>query len=207
LTFGDSRTGQATWPYILTRYIEEDLGVDVHLNNQGIGGQTSERLLGWLQDREQYIRWIREAEIVIILTMNEAGYARVVRNNFSGGCASEEYEIILEDIIKEILTIREGNPLIFHLLEHYNYPGNSAFSTDYFTDRTDCFEQYNQAIHNLAEKYKLTVIPVYEAFNGPTGTENPDDKGYLDDGLHLSPDGDAVIADLIMDLGFESLFP
>jgi lysophospholipase L1-like esterase len=207
LTFGDSRTGHATWPKLLAGFIEADLGVDVRLNNRAGGGQVSEELLERLRENERERQLSREADFLTILTMNQAGTRPLNGNDFSKGCPTAEYEIILEEIIKEILTLREGNPFVFRLLEHYNYPGVSPVAEDLFSERKACFEQYNQSIHALAEKYNILVVPVYAAFNGPTGDENPDEKGYISDGIHLSPAGDIVIADLFREMGYEPRVP
>ena len=137
--------------------------------------------------------------------MNRSGYSTFIGNDFSKGCPSAEYEIILEDIIEEILAVRGGNPLIFRLIEHYNFPGTTSYAMDYYSDRGACFEQYNHSTHALAEKYNLIIAPLFEAFRGPTGADIPDEKWYLDDGIHLSSEGDIVIADRIRDLWYGPL--
>jgi hypothetical protein len=49
------------------------------------------------------------------------------------------------------------------------------------------------------------VVPVYTAFNGPDGEDDP--EAYLDDGIHTNAAGDAIIADLLRGLGYESTAP
>lgn len=207
IAFGDSRTKLATWPTILVGYIEKDLDIEVHLNNIAASGQTSEELLGWLQTSEHLREQVSEARIMTILTMDEAGYANFTYDNFSDYCSSDQYQIILEGILNEIFTLRGNNPLIIHLLEHYNYPGSSEHSLEFFNDRKACFELYNDSVHAVAEKYNIPIVPVYAVFNGIDGFDNPDDKGYLSDGVHLSPAGDVVIADLFRELGYNPIIP
>jgi len=183
------------------------LGVHVHLNNRGIPAEESEQLLERLQGHLQLKNWIKEAEFVTILTMNRSGYSTFIGIDFYKGCPSAEYEIILEDIIEEILALHGGNPLIVRLIEQYKFPGTTSYAMDYYSDRGACFEQYNHSTHAFAEKYNLIVAPLFEAFSGPTEADIPDEKWYLDDGQHLSSEGDIVIADRIRDLGYEPLIP
>lgn len=207
VAFGDSRTVSATWPYKFAEHIEEDLGVDVEVSNRAIGGQTSEELLELIQLIEPLRKQIREAEIVTILTLDKAGILIFAYNRFINDCSTEEYQTILEEIIVEIFTLRKDNPTIVRLLEHYNFPGTSKDAFDYFDIRKACFEQYNTIIHTVAEKYGILVVPIYESFNGSSGFENPDDKGFLSDGLHLSQEGDVVIADLFRERGYAPIVP
>lgn len=207
LTFGDSRTALATWSEMYAEFIKEDLGVDVQIRDRAERGEVSERLLERIQNFETLREEIRDAEIITILTTDSAGYDIFVYNLFSGGCRTEEFERILEEFISEIYSLREGNPTIMRLLEHYNFTGVSKAHLEYFDIRKDCAEEYNAVTRSIAEEYRILVVPIYATFNGSTGEENPDDKGYLSDGMHLSTEGDAVVADLLRDLGYDPILP
>jgi len=45
------------------------------------------------------------------------------------------------------------------------------------------------------------------SFDGPDKNENPGEKGYLRDGIHTNPSDDAVIADLLRDIGYDPVVP
>ena len=205
MTFGDSRTGWAHWPNTLSDYIEEDLDVAVKLKNRGSGGQISTELLDDIRDSDYLREYLSEAEMVLILTIDHDGYAIVGFNDYERECSTLKYEALLEDIVKEIIALREPNPLALRLLEHYNFPGIGDATIEGFDIRKACFEKYNASIHAVADRYGIPVVPVYEAFNGPDGDDNPDEKGYLSDGLHLAQPGDKVIADLVREIGYEPI--
>ncbi len=93
------------------------------------------------------------------------------------------------------------------MIEHYNFPGVNERSLVHFEAKNRCTKVYNEIVHSVADKYGIRVVPLYEAFNGPDGNENPGEKGYLRDGIHTNPAGDAVIADLLRDLGYDPVHP
>ena len=64
-------------------------------------------------------------------------------------------------------------------------------------------EGVTETVHYVANKYEISVVPLYEAFNDRDGNENPGEKGYLRDGIHTNPTDDAVIADLLRDLEYD----
>jgi hypothetical protein len=63
----------------------------------------------------------------------------------------------------------------------------------------------NAIVHQVAAEYDILVAPVYAAFNGPDGDQEPD--GYLQVDGRTNPTGDAIIADLLRELGYGDAAP
>jgi lysophospholipase L1-like esterase len=58
------------------------------------------------------------------------------------------------------------------------------------------FDQVNQHIRSSATTNAIPWANVHDAFNGPSGDQDPHDKGYLAfDGVHPNDTGHKVIAD------------
>lgn len=205
VALGDSRTRGASWVDTWIEYIEADLGVKVKLNNWAFYGQPSEDILAALGDNENVREDIREAEIITIFTTDKTGQDIFISNKFVEVCPSDTYRVLLEDIISEISLLRAGNETIVRVFDHYNHPGLSGGPED-IGAKAKCVDVYNEIIHSVAEEFVIPVVPVFEAFNGPDGNDNPADKGYLQrDGIHASETGNQVIADLLHDMGYNKV--
>jgi len=73
--------------------------------------------------------------------------------------------------------------------------------------KKSCLLAYNGAIHQVAARYQIPVAAVHHAFNGPRGQEDPADLGYFRNDVRMSPAGDAVVAGLLRDLGYQPRVP
>ena len=207
VALGDGRTRGVTWPDIWIKSIEADLGVKVNFNNWAFFGQPSEELLSALRENENLKKDISEAEIVTVFTSDQIGLEMFLFYRQLEDCPSEVYESLLEEIIEEIISLRGENSTIVRMIEHYNYPGVTERSLVHSEAKNRCTKVYTETVHSAANKYEIRVVPLYEAFNGRDGNENPGEKGYLRDGLHTNPSGDAIIADLLRDLGYDPIHP
>lgn len=207
VALGDSRTRRATWPETWANYIEADQGITVNLNNWAFNGQPSEELLVTLRENENLRNDIRQAEVITLLTTDETGQNATLFYENLEECPNEAYKGILDEIVGEIISLRGGESTLFRMIEHYNFPGPTERAMEHFEAKKRCIQIYNQIVHSTADRYGIPVVPLFEAFNGPDGDENPDDKGYLSDGIHTSPEGDLVIADLLRELGYDTVTP
>ena len=207
VAFGDSRTRGTTWPDIWIKSIEADLGVKVNFNNWAFNGQPSEKILSKLRENEKVKKELSEAEIVTVFTSDQIGIEMFTFNRYLDDCPNEVYKSLLEEIVEEIFSLRGDNSTIVRMIEHYNFPGVTERSLVHFEAKNRCTKVYNEIVHSVGDKYGIPVLPLYEALNGPDGNENPGEKGYLRDGVHTNPSGDAVIADLLRDLGYDPVHP
>lgn len=205
VVFGDSRTGMGQWPGMYADHIENDLGIKVNLHYRSEGGQDSDMLLANLREDDKLRALVREAEVATVWT---GGYRAYATYTFSGVTCERLLAAMDRDlgaIVAEILALRGGNETIIHLIEDYHF--KVAFQKDigFFEDKKACFEDVHAIVHEVADKYGVLVAPVYQAFNGPKGEDDP--EAYLEDGVHTNATGDAIIADLLRDLGYGDATP
>ena len=142
-----------------------------------------------------------------VFTTDQIGLEMFLFYRYLDDCPNEVYKSLLEEIVEEIISLRGDNSTIVRMFEHYNFPGVNERSLVHFEAKNRCTKVYNEIVHSVGDKYGIPVVSLYEAFNGRDGNENPGEKGYLRDGIHTNPAGDAVIADLLRDLGYDPVHP
>jgi len=178
----------------------------VNFHNWAFNGQPGEELLSALRENDKLRKQLAEAEIVTLWTSDQIGLEMVL-NRYLDECPSEVYKSVLEEIVEEILSLHGDNNINILLFEHYDFPGTTERSLVYFDARNRCTKVYNEIVHSVADMHGITVVPLYEAFNGADGNENPGEKGLLKDGVHTNPSGDALIADILRDLDYDTVAP
>jgi hypothetical protein len=119
----------------------------------------------------------------------------------------EAFEEELDAVVAEVLALSEDGDTIVRPLDHYLCvkPLEKAGLLD---EKRPCHEAINELIHDVGVRHGIPVAPVADAFNGQYGLEDPREKGYLGhDGYRVSDEGDALVADLLRDLGYEPTVP
>lgn len=205
VVFGDSRTGMGQWPRMYADYMEEDLGIEVTVYNKASGGQDSDYLLSDLQKNDKLRALVREAEVVTVWTGGQRSYRAYSSKGVTCDRILEAMDRDLGAIVAEILALRGSNDTIFHLVEDYHFRVAHQKELDFFEEKKTCIEGVNAIVHQVAAEYGIPVAPVYTAFNGPDGDQDP--EGYLEDGVHTNAEGDAIIADLLRELGYGDVAP
>lgn len=195
------------YPDLYAAHIEVDLGVKVVQQNRRRLLQSPGDLLQFLRDSEVLREEISEAEVVTVWPGSEDMFTALTSGYVDCAPLIEPFERALDALIAEILALREDEDIIVRLLDHYIWV-NRLKEAGRLDEKKVCHEAINKAIHDVGARHGVPVAPVAEAFNGPTGTEDPGDKGYLGyDGWRLSEEGDGVVADLLRELGYESIVP
>jgi hypothetical protein len=187
VALGDSRTAWTSYPDDYAAHIETDLGVKVTVHNEAIGGLWTSDQLWYFHNDDSWREKISEAEVVTRAVV--------------------DFEKSLDEIIAEIYSLRGRQKTIIRLIENYHYNVNLHKKHGNFAGRKMCVNTYNDRLHKVAVKYDIPVVPLYLAFNGPNGDESPGEKGYFKDSSHTNDTGDAIIADLLRELGYEPLAP
>lgn len=215
---------------IYGQYIAEDNDVEVNVMDNWQGGLSAGRILQGLKeqnthnlDLDKLNESIAEAEVIVIYGNPEdshdpnnpwdwnCGQTTLV-SCYVNNCAMEsfsQYISDLKEIYSIIFEIRQGKPTIIRAIDAYNPNLVSHCQPDgMFDDCLACWENYNLAIHQAADEMGVPVAPVFDAWNGLDHTENPVEKGYTrEDDTHPSDLGATVIADLLRELGYESITP
>ena len=207
-------------------YIESDTGVAVTRTNLGRNGWTSSQLLSALSSDPTFRSAIREAEIV---TWNIGGNdLRAARNSYKKGtCGGIDNQDCLRAsvatlktnwtaITAEVLELRSTSDTIVRTMDIYNPYVRTDMVSDTWrqNDRGkndfQVFKKYldrvNRHIATTSYTERVPYAPVYLAFNGSLGDEDPRSKGYLSfDGVHPNDSGHRVIADELRMLGYAPL--
>src|ERR687897_777428 len=121
------------------------------------------------------------------------------------------------DITAEVLELRSTKPTIVRTMDIYNPYIRTDIVSDtwqkYDYGRNDFevfklyFDQVNSHIASTSTSEGIPYAPVYLAFNGTNGDEDPKSKGYLTfDGLHPNDSGHRVIAGELQKLGYAPLY-
>jgi hypothetical protein len=186
-------------------YIENDLGIKVNLHYKSEGGQDSDMLLADLREDDKLRALVREAEVVTVWTGGQRAKSAYTHKGMSCDRLLEAMDRDLGAIVAEILALRGGNETIIHLIEDYHSKVLHKKELGFFEDKKACIEEVHAIVHQVANKYGVLVAPVYHAFNGPEGEDDPED--YLEDGVHTNATGDAIIAGLLRELGYEPIAP
>jgi lysophospholipase L1-like esterase len=77
-----------------------------------------------------------------------------------------------------------------------------------FDELKPYLDEVNAHIAASSASHGVLVAPVYQAFNGVTGDEDPGDKGLTAfDDFHPNGLGHAVIASLLRGLGYATVTP
>ena len=92
-------------------------------------------------------------------------------------------------------------------MTYYNPLVNYQKELGIFEDQNPYFKACNEYLVQAASEHNIPVVRVDLAFNGPNGDEDPSDKDYVSDGWHPNAVGDALIADLHREAGYEPLGP
>lgn len=129
----------------------------------------------------------------------------------STSCGEEtfvRYEANLVAIFEEIFAIRGGEPVILRTADLYLPwgPLETWRMCGHEQVCKQCLSNWSDAIHRVADEYRVPVAGLMEAFSGPNlDREMP--REYIHDDVHPSDEGAAAIADVLADLGYEPVAP
>jgi lysophospholipase L1-like esterase len=203
-------------------YVETDTGVAVTRTNLAQNKWTSSQLLSALSSDPTFRRATREAEII---TWNIGGNdLRAARTSYKNGtCGGVDNQDCLRAsvatfktnwtaITAEVLELRSTSDTMVRTMDIYNpYVRTDIVSDTWQKDGGmndfQVFKKYLDRAnrHIAATSYTMDVpyAPVYLAFNGTFGYEDPRSKGYLSfDGLHPNNTGHGIIAGELRLLGY-----
>ena len=225
MVFISSSTGWGI-PEKFAANIERDTGKQVVVHSWVQDGLSALAVLEKLH-AEPWIRNLRkdiaEAELIIFHANPRGDPAKGGIN--TGGmelcmntlcrvpedCSAEFYAAYIENLKKiyqEFFTLRDGKATIIRAIDFYNPLISEQQACGTEDACTQCWEDFNAAIHQASEAYGVPVVSVYDLFNGPEHDQDPRAKGYISsDGRHTSESGQQAIADLLSQTGYIPLIP
>jgi hypothetical protein len=212
--------GDSVLSRLVPRYVEileQDLGIKIHQHNWTIAGLSSDSQLEHLRTDEQLRQDIREAEVVVI-GVGPAGFYvpfHTYQYGPPGNCggtdnqdcyreALEQYKADVDVIFAELAALCSPSETLIRTMDYHTYYAKTTRAAGTFEVVDSYFRQPNEHLIQVATAHNIPVARVYDAFMGPTGDEDPMDKGYvLSDEIHPTEKGADVIAELFRELGYE----
>src|SRR5215217_7570328 len=228
VAFGDSlATGYGYNSYV-DRYaalLGTDTGANVNVNNLGMNGLTSGQLRATIENDQRAKGAIEQSEVITInigandllqaRSRYKAGYCGGADNQDCLRQAVTDFRANWDAILTIVTGLRSPDEAIIRVTDFYNpfvnLDGSMISWPDSGTTDFSIFEKYLEQVNSdIAESSNAHDIPhakIHQAFNGPSGTGDPSDKGYMhSDGIHPNDGGHAVIAQELRRLGYEPLF-
>jgi lysophospholipase L1-like esterase len=207
-------------------YLETDLSRAVNLYPLGVPGWTSYDLQAAVSNNFLFRLSIFYSDVV---TWNIGGNDLIAaRNQYKAGTcggplnqqcmadAVHAFKLNWDAIVTEILRLRRFRPTVIRTMTIYNpyvnidkeadsWPGDLGND---FQVLKPYLDEVNAYIGATADANKIAYAPVYEAFNGPAGDEDPGDKGLIAfNAFHPNAAGHALIASLLRELGYVPIVP
>ena len=229
VALGDSlATGYGATNGYVYRYanlLGTDTEATVNVHNLGVNGLTSKQLRAGIENNQRVKDTIKQAEVITIdIGANDLLRARWrYRTGDCGGADNQDcfrqavgdFQTNWDAILANVTGVRSPGTTIIRTMDFYNplvdvdratesWPNASANDFMIFKEY---LEQVNSHIDKSSDAYGIPHARIYEAFNGPTGDEDPSSNGYMaSDGIHPSDDGHAVIAQELRKLAYKPLY-
>lgn len=212
VVLGDS----SSWgfPKFYVQSIEADLGVKVRLIDWTSGGLTSRNVLDNLRNNQKQRQDVSNAQIVTfygnpvhIVSMSMAG-ASTNRSMYDCSArAVEQYKSELSGIADEIFILRKGQPTIIRTYTRFTPFYASWKEQGMFDEYRRCAAALDEAIMQVGREHGVLVADTGLALNGPNHDQDPNDKGYLIDGIHENEVGAQIVAEVFRKLGYAAVIP
>ncbi len=195
-------------------FLEQDLGVKINLHNRTVGGQHSSELLRQLRENRDLQDALRKAKVV---TFNVPlavfrGRGPIFDAGMCGGadnqdCLREAVKVYQEDttaIFAELVSLCNPSKTLIRTMDTHQLMIRQAKAQGRFQVVKIYWQAANKCVIEAATKHRIPVARVYEAFNGPNGDDDPQDKGLMSaDELHPTPGGNDLLAKLFRELGYQ----
>ncbi len=234
LALGDSIPFGAFAPFgkgyvpLYAKAVIRDTGVWVNTVNLSVPGWTSRDLLFAVTSRPLFRLTAFSSNIITFsIGGNELAAARqLYKDGTCGGPDNEDcmraavaaLESNWNGILGALAALRHNRPTIMRTTDIYNPFVNVDKASDSwpvggdgisdFDELKPYLDEVNAYIAAASASNGVRVAPVYQAFNGVAGDEDPGDKGLTAfDDFHPSGLGHAVIASLLRGLGYATVTP
>ncbi len=208
--------------------LANDTGASVSLYNLGVPGWTSQDLRNALDTKFVFRLSVFASNVV---TFNIGGNdLSAARNRYKaqtcGGATNEDclgaavlaVENNWDGILSAVLKLRKSRPTVIRTMTIYNpfvnedkasdsWPPGGDGTSD-FTILKPYLDILNAYIATASLTKGVLIADVYHVFNGPSGDEDPADKGLLAfDDFHPNANGHAVMTTLLRNLGYATVTP
>ncbi len=209
--------------FLVSRAVADAQDVDVRqhtwinpdLDSYAKGGERSADLLERLRTDESLRADLSEAEIIVFdvpmgvfndICTGDPMTATVEAAQACMAEASAAYRADVGPIFDELVALRDPSQAMIRVTDvwQFFYPTFHAAGT--YDVARSTWQEMNRAVIEAADQHGIPVSRAYDAFTGPQGDRDPVAAGdVVSDQVHLSDQGQARLADLIVALGFAPL--
>lgn len=198
-------------------HASDALGVTVNADEAAIDRLTASKALLHLHDAAYppLADLVRNAEIIVAYGVPERSgewfetcfifqtNPRILEREYTDD-DWEQYRDELDELFAEIWRLREGLPTV---LRTHDIPIGIISEWRDLGKESGCiasWESNSEAIRASAETYGVTLVSLFDVFNGPNHDQDPREKGWIhEDGIHTNEAGALAIADALAATGFE----
>lgn len=198
--------------------IRRDYGVEVRVHDFATGLQSGGGLLEHLTtEGDPQREAVREAEVISVWgspasmvwksDLNDCYVypdgtrppTRISRRDLA------PYRQLWFDILSEINFLRNGQPTALRTRDIYNPVISRQIAAGTGEACTKGAWQMTSIVREATRRAGGTFVPVYRAFNGPDGLQDPKERDLFQDLEHLSDRGVALMARLHHQVGYDEI--
>jgi hypothetical protein len=110
-------------------------------------------------------------------------------------------------IADEIMSLRKGQPTIIRTYTRFMPFYRQWRAGGMLDEYRRCVAALDAATLELGKERRILVADTGLALNGPNHDQDPNDLGYLYDGIHENDVGARVVADVFRKLGYGYVIP
>jgi lysophospholipase L1-like esterase len=221
VVLGDSLVAKdmSVLPEAYAAHLKKDLGVGVEIQNLAVGGETTRSLLANLK-YPWYREPLQQAEVVLI---SVGGGDLPVKEDrfFRGECGGTDNQDCLREqlegsqanwdaLLAEIVSLADPHETLIRPI----IPGVLEYYARVYKDQPGDVEAYNSYVIALYEHIArscadrgIPTLDLYALYDGPNADPGLPEIAGTGDGVHVSDKGDAVIAGLLRELGYDPVGP
>ena len=209
--------------FLVSRAVADAQDVDIRqhtwinpdLGSYAKGGERSADLLERLRTDEGLRADLSEAEIIVFdvpmgvlndTCTGDPGGGTVETAEACMAEGSAAYRADVGPIFDELVALRDPSEAMIRVTDvwQFFYPTFQAAGT--YDVARSTWREMNGAVIGAADQHGIAVSRAYDAFTGPEGDRDPVAAGdVVGDEVHLTDQGQARLADLIVELGFAPL--
>lgn len=215
VTLGDSLQAASTISEEYAKYIEKDQRVEVVLHQYAEVGTPPSYLLTKLQLNPEVRDAVANAEVI---TFNfSPGWGDNPEGKYlKGECGGADNQDCLREalskakadwtaIVNEIVALKAGQPVLIRTFNAGTWIYDRFYEGSLTPEqKAEMSKYYVEMLEYIEQDAPKHGIPVVRVFPEPYYLEELPPDDYLA-GLHASEKGSKIVADLLRDLGYESV--
>ena len=196
-------------PELYAALLEEDLGIEIEIDNLGVGGQTCKNLLPNVKKYAYYRTPIQQADIILV-SVGGGDLLLAGENYFRRDCggiggdeclrnAFTEFRSNWDEFLVELTSLASPTDAQIRVIipgKFYEQYQDQSEKYEVYVDFQDQFYTYQI---ERCEAYGIPFLDLYH-FDEPEGFRGSDH-------IHVSNEGKAIIADMLRDLDDEYTQP